>query len=41
MVLVEVAVTMATVAMVRVATIPVAVLATEAAEAPGRWAGRR
>lgn len=38
MVLVEVAVTMATVAMVRVATIPVAVLA---AEAPGRWAGRR
>lgn len=38
MVLVEVAVTMATVAMVLVATIPVAVLA---AEAPGRWAGRR
>lgn len=38
MVLVEVAVTMATVAMVRVATIPVAVLV---AEAPGRWAGRR
>lgn len=41
MVLVEVAVMMATVAMVRVATIPVAVLAAEAAEAPGRWVGRR
>lgn len=41
MVLVEVAVTMATVAMVRVATIPVAVLVVEAAEAPGQWAGRR